>query len=84
MSGFIKGDARTQATFFPEILDDYIVEENAVRVIDVFIDGIALLAERKGESRVYVVTEDTPPEYSWIHDRWPRLRKVDKEHKGVT
>ena len=42
MSGFIKGDARTQATFFPEILDDYIVEENAVRVIDVFIDGIDL------------------------------------------
>jgi len=42
MSGFIKGDARTQATFFPEILDDYIAEDNAVRVIDVFIDGIDL------------------------------------------
>jgi len=36
----------------------------------------ALLAERKGESRIYVVTEETPPEYSWIHDRWPRLMRL--------
>ena len=36
----------------------------------------ALLAERDGEKRVYVVTEETPPEYHWIHDRWPRLRKL--------
>jgi len=36
----------------------------------------ALLAERDGEQRVYVVTEMMPPEYHWIHDRWPRLRKV--------
>lgn len=40
MSGFIEGEARTQATLFPEILDDYITEDNAVRVIDVFIDGV--------------------------------------------
>ncbi len=24
----------------------------------------------------YVVTEETPPEYQWIHDRWPRLRRL--------
>ncbi len=42
MSGFIKGEARTQATLFPERLDDYITEDNAVRVIDVFIDGLDL------------------------------------------
>ncbi|MEQ1599148.1 MAG: hypothetical protein ABL880_07260 [Methylotenera sp.] len=24
-------------------------------------------------ARVYVVTTDTPPEYSYIHDRWPRV-----------
>ena len=36
MSGFIEGEARTQATLSPERLDDYIAEENAVRVIDVF------------------------------------------------
>lgn len=42
MSGFIEGEARTQATLFPEIVDDHITEDNAVRVIDVFIDGIDL------------------------------------------
>jgi transposase len=42
MSGFIEGEARTQATLFPERLDDYITEENAIRVVDVFIDGIDL------------------------------------------
>lgn len=42
MSGFIKGEARSQATLFPERIDDYIAEDNAVRVIDVFIDGLDL------------------------------------------
>ncbi len=28
-----------------------------------------LLAEREKEQRVYVVTTNTSPEYSWIHDR---------------
>ncbi|WP_292929298.1 hypothetical protein [Nitrosomonas sp.] len=43
----------------------------------------ALLAERDVEQQVYVVTEKTPPEYHWIHDRWPRLRKmVDSKASG--
>lgn len=42
MSRFIEGEARSQATLFPEQLDDYVTEENAVRVIDVFIDGLDL------------------------------------------
>jgi transposase len=42
MSRFIEGEARTQATLFPEQLDEYVTEENAVRVIDVFIDGLDL------------------------------------------
>ncbi len=42
MSGFIQGTDRHQATLFPERLDDYIAEDNAVRVIDVFIDELAL------------------------------------------
>lgn len=42
MTDFIEGEARTQATLFPERLDDYITEENPVRVIDVFIDSLNL------------------------------------------
>lgn len=42
MSGFIKGEDRTQATLFPERLDDYVTEDSPVRVIDVFIDELDL------------------------------------------
>ena len=42
MSGFIEGEDRNQATLFPERLDDYVAEESAVRVIDVFIDDLDL------------------------------------------
>jgi transposase len=42
MSGFIVGEARFQATLFPELLDEYVSNENTVRVIDVFIDGLDL------------------------------------------
>ena len=40
MSGFIEGEDRFQATLFPERLDDYVAENNPVRVIDVFIDDL--------------------------------------------
>ena len=40
MSGFIEGENRNQATLFPERIDDYVGEDNAVRVIDVFIDDL--------------------------------------------
>src|SRR5210317_1508342 len=42
MSGFVEGEYRHQATLFPERLDDYIAEDSAVRVIDVFIDDLDL------------------------------------------
>ena len=42
MSGFIEGEDRHQATLFPERLDDYVAEDNAVRVIDVFLDDLDL------------------------------------------
>ena len=42
MTNFITGECRTQATLLPERLDDYISEENPIRVIDVFIDELDL------------------------------------------
>jgi len=42
MTGFIEGENRTQATLFPEQLDEYVTEENPVRVIDVFVDELDL------------------------------------------
>lgn len=40
MSGFITGDDRAQNTLFPPALDDYIHEDNPVRVIDVFVSAL--------------------------------------------
>ena len=42
MKRFIEEECRQQSTLFPERLDDYITNDNAVRVIDVFIDGLDL------------------------------------------
>ena len=42
MSGFIEGENRYQSTLFPERIDDYVNEDSAARVIDVFIDRLDL------------------------------------------
>ena len=42
MTGFISGEPRFQSTLFPEALDDYIHQDNPVRVIDVFVDELNL------------------------------------------
>ena len=42
MKRFIEGDDRTQSTLFPAVLDDYIDEDNPVRVIDAFVDALCL------------------------------------------
>ena len=42
MSGFIQGQARTQSTLFPEMLDDFVVGDSTVRVIDLFLDDLNL------------------------------------------
>ena len=42
MKRFIEGEERTQVTLFPESLDDYVAEDNPVRVIDVFINELDL------------------------------------------
>jgi len=42
MSRYIAGDDRTQSVLFPERLDDWVEEDNAVRVVDVFVDALDL------------------------------------------
>lgn len=40
MKRFIEGADRTQTVLFPAALDDYVAEDNAVRMIDVFVDTL--------------------------------------------
>ena len=42
MKRFVEGEDRSQSTLFPERLDDYIAEDNPVRVVDVFVDELGL------------------------------------------
>jgi transposase len=38
----VEGCDRGQSTFFPALLDDYVAEDNPVRAIDAFVDGLDL------------------------------------------
>ena len=42
MKRFVEGEGRTQLTFLPGCLDDYVSEDNPVRVVEVFVDGLDL------------------------------------------
>jgi len=42
MKRFIEGEDRSQVTLLPECLDDYIGEDNPVRVVDAFVDELQL------------------------------------------
>ena len=44
MKRFVEGEDRRQGVLLPEFLDDYVSEDNPVRVIDVFIEELDLAA----------------------------------------
>ena len=43
MKRFVESEDRSQSTLFPERLDDYIAEDNPVRVIDAFVEALDLV-----------------------------------------
>ena len=42
MKGFVEGEDRRQGALLPHCLDDYVTENNPVRVIEAFIDELDL------------------------------------------
>jgi len=42
MAGFVEGIRREQSTLFPAQLEDYVAQDNPVRAVDVFVDGLDL------------------------------------------
>jgi len=42
--GFIRGEGRTQGTLFPVTLEELIPEDHVCRVLDVFVDGLEMVA----------------------------------------
>ena len=43
MKRFIEGDDRSQITLFPDRLEDYVADDNPVRVVDAFVDQLDLI-----------------------------------------
>ena len=39
---YIEGESRNQALLFPEILDDCIPQDNLIRFLDAFVEGLGL------------------------------------------
>src|SRR6476661_7240454 len=58
MSGFVEGIDRSQSTLFPALLDDYVAEDNLVRAVDAFVEGLDL--GKLGFSRVEPLEQGRP------------------------
>jgi hypothetical protein len=43
MKRYVEGQDRLQSTLSPEVLDEYIVERNPLRVVDAFVDELELM-----------------------------------------
>jgi transposase len=91
MAQHILGQSRTQTTLLPEMLDDFVTEDNPVRVVDVFVDGLDLQA--LGFERVIATGKGRPGYHPAIMlklyiygylNRIQSSRRLEKEsHRNV-
>ena len=56
---YIKGVSREQQLLFPDVIDDYISEDNPVRFVDVFVDNLDL--EKLGFEKAKPAATGRPP-----------------------
>jgi transposase len=91
VSDYVEGSDRRQALFLPEVLDDYVDEENEVRFIDAFVDTLDLLqlgfthSEPKDEGRPPYDPKDMLKLYVWGYLNQVRSsRKLEREcHRNL-
>ena len=86
MSAFVEGIDRSQSTFFPAMLDDYVSEDNLVRAVDAFVEGLDL--GKLGFSRVVPLERGRPSYhpatllkiyiYGYLN-RVPSSRRLERE-----
>ena len=86
MAGFVEGIGRAQSTLFPARLDDYVADDNPVRAVDVFVDGLDI--DKLGFMRVQPLDVGRPgydPRTMlklYIYDylnRVPSSRRLERE-----
>lgn len=74
MAHHILGQSRTQTTLFPEVLDDFVTDDNSVRVVDVFVEGLDLealgfervIAKGKGRPGYHPSSHPLKTLYLWL------------------
>ena len=86
MSGFVEGIDRSQSSLFPAELEDYVAEDNPVRAVDAFVDGLDL--GKLGFGRVIPLEKGRPCYHSatllkiYIYgylNRVPSSRRLERE-----
>jgi transposase len=91
MAHHILGQSRTQSTLLPEVLDDFIAEDNPVRVVDIFVDGLDLqtlgfegvIAKGKGRPGYHPAVMLKLYIYGYLN-RIQSSRRLEKEsHRNV-
>jgi len=91
MSSHIQGQGRSQVTLFPESLDDFVSEDNPVRVIDAFVDHLdlhslgfqRLIAKPTGRPGYHPATLLKLYVYGYLN-RIQSSRRLEKEaHRNV-
>ena len=91
MSDYVEGSDRRQALFLPDLLDDYVDEENEVRFIDAFVDTLDVAqldfthSEPKEEGRPSYDPKDLLKLYVWGYLNQVRSsRKLEREcHRNL-
>ena len=78
MKRFFEGMDRGQSTFFPECLEDWICEDNPVRVIDVFVGGLDL-AELRFCGALAAKTAHLKEKLAKLATEMQRLKAIEKE-----
>lgn len=85
---YIKGEDRREVTLFPESIDDYIAEDNPVRVINAFVDSLDMVelefkyAEPKQLGRRSYDPKDMLKLYIYGYlNQIPSSRKLEAETK---
>jgi hypothetical protein len=65
MKRFIEGENRSQATLFPERLEEYIAEDSAIPVVDAFVNKLDLQRYGCLRSKADTRNQASQVSYAW-------------------
>ena len=81
MKRLIEGEDRSQVTLLPECLDDYVGEDNPVRVVDAFVEELDYLDSLKTADRTQPIEIGARTER--LQEKIRKLRQQMHEPDGI-